>query len=266
MPPEMETTDVVRHRAAGQIHARGLSAAWVSDTGVVREKNEDCCLASAEAGLFLVADGMGGERAGARAARMVADLVPELLAECLLSGPDERDVQQVEDAIKDVVLEANHRVRSESARIVGKMGATLVLALVRGERLHVAHMGDSRAYLLANDTLQRLTCDHAVVDILLRRGAITSEQARCHPMRGQVSRYVGMGGNASADVQTLRWPPGARLLLCTDGLTEALTDERIEHLLKEAEPLAAPEDLTEAAKKGGSRDNITVMVVQNRLP
>jgi len=257
---------VATDRAAGQIHARRLSAAWVSDTGTVREENEDCCLASAELGLFLVADGMGGERAGGRAARMVADRIPELLTEHLPAS-QKHDVHRVELAVKDAALQVNHLVRGESTRITGKMGSTLVLALVRDSWLHVGHMGDSRAYLLADAGLRRLTMDHSVVGILVRRGAITPEQARSHPMRGQLSRYVGMGGNASADVKTVPWQSDARLLLCTDGLTEALTDDELEKLLRgQSEPMEACEALTEAAKEQGSRDNITVMIVQNMSP
>lgn len=262
----MERRNVATDRTAGQIHARGLSAAWISDTGTVREKNEDCCLASAEAGLFLVADGMGGERAGGRAARIVTDRIPELLAEHLPDS-EEPEVHRVELAIKDAALEVNHFIRGEAARMMGKMGATMVLAIVNPPWLHVAHMGDSRAYLVADGDLRRLTMDHSVVGILVRRGAISPEQARSHPMRGQLSRYVGMGGNASADVKTVSWKPDARLLLCTDGLTEALTDDELaEQLQKQSEPMEACESLTEAAKTAGSRDNITVMVVQNTSP
>jgi serine/threonine protein phosphatase PrpC len=145
------------------------------------------------------------------------------------------------------------------------MGATVVLAVVRGRLAHIAHMGDSRAYLFRQGELERLTQDHSVAAVLQRRGAISPEEAARHPMRARLSRYVGMGGNAYADLRTLELGAGDRLLLCTDGLTETVSDDDI------AEALAAQDDLeaaccalADAARDGGGQDNITVLIVEQR--
>ena len=141
------------------------------------------------------------------------------------------------------------------------MGATLVAALPRGECVHVAHVGDSRAYLFEGGTLTQLTHDHSVVGVLLRRGAITAEQAACHPMRGQLSRYIGMGGDATADVRTVQWAPGSRLLLATDGLSGEVREQRIAHILTADDGLLdVCHALADAARDAGGRDNITVLL------
>jgi protein phosphatase len=252
-------------RTTGREENDALRAAWASDLGGRSSANEDACVALPDAGLFIVSDGMGGEHAGALASSLVVDWAPALIAGHLDALESEED-RAVELAVRHAIVELNHRVRDESSRLDGvrRMGATVVLALVRGRRLHVAHMGDSRAYVFRRSGLELLTHDHSVAAVLHRRGALTSEQAARHPMRARLSRYVGMGGNAYADLKTLELRVGDRLLLCTDGLTEAVGDEEIAGALAAQEDLsAACCALADAAKDGGSPDNITVMIVES---
>lgn len=255
---------MAEQREAGRTQAPGLSAAWVTDVGRVREVNEDRCSALPEEGLFVVSDGMGGEAAGATAARLVVGLTPELVSEHL-SDADDPSPHDVELALSDVALELNHRIRqeSESAAGGGKMGATLAVAVALGGEVVIAHVGDSRIYLLSNGGLKCLTEDHSVVGILLQRGAISTEQAQTHPMRGRLSRYIGMGGNATADARAVPWQPGDRLLLCSDGLTDFVPEEKIEQILRDEEDLLrACHALADAACEGGGRDNVTVLAVE----
>lgn len=255
---------MAQQREAGRTQASALSAAWVSDVGCVREVNEDRCAALPERGLFVVSDGMGGEVAGAAAARLVVGWTPELLSERLPNG-DDVSSHQVELALGDVALELNHRVRQESSRTAGgrKMGATMAVAAAVGDRVVIGHVGDSRIYLFSSGTLECLTQDHSVVGILVQRGAISAEQAQTHPMRGRLSRYIGMGGNATADLRTVDWRPSDRLLLCSDGLTNFVQEDQIQQVLREEDDLlAACHHLADAAREVGGQDNITVLVVE----
>jgi len=243
----------------------GLAAAWVSDVGRVREKNEDRLLVSLDDGLFVVSDGMGGKPAGERAAGLVVQWLPELLAELqeVLADPTPREMEVL---ISDAVLKLNRRVRREGRKItqMGTMGATLAMALARQAYFHVAHMGDSRVYLFEGRRLHQLTHDHTPIDVLIRRGAITLEQAKHHPMRGVLSRYIGMRSDPEVDVTTISWERGDRMLLCSDGLTEVVTDNHIEGIFgRQAGLLQTCQDLVKAAINTGSRDNITVVMAEN---
>jgi serine/threonine protein phosphatase PrpC len=259
----MEAECMTPERAAGQCSAGGLEVCWVSDLGVGRENNEDACLALPEKGLLIVSDGMGGEYAGELASRLVVEWLPALVAE-QVGGVENPSVHDVEAGLREAVVILNHRVRIERSTFAGslKMGATVAMALVRGALAHLAHMGDSRCYLWRDGRLERLTRDHSVVGTLLERGAITPEQSECHPLRGQLARYVGMGGEVRADVRTVELRDGDRLLLCTDGLTDALPDDVIQDLLGRHEEVSlACQALVAAAR---SRDNITVLIARWR--
>lgn len=172
--------------------------------------------------------------------------------------------EAIEGVLREAIIELGQRLQAESAGKVGLrgMGATVALAWLRGSLAHLAHMGDSRIYLFRQERLARLTKDHSVTALLLRHGEITPEQAGTHPARGQLSRYVGMKGEVSPDVQAVPLQHGDRLLLCTDGLTNMLPDAQIGHLLRiNAEPEAACQALVQAASAAGGTDNITALVV-----
>jgi protein phosphatase len=141
------------------------------------------------------------------------------------------------------------------------MGATVVLAFLWGQQVFIAHIGDSRAYLYRRGELRQLTDDHSVVGILLRHGKITPEEAKIHPARNKLSRYVGMEGEVYPDVQRLRPSAGDRLLLCTDGLTTMVPDDAIAEILVNCgDPQMACRSLVEAANAARGQDNVTVLV------
>jgi len=254
---------LTQDRAGGRSNSGGLYVCWVSDIGKTRENNEDACIALPEQGLLIVADGMGGEHAGELASKLVVQWLPEIVVE-QLGGALGTDLHSVESALRDAIIVLNHRLRVECSTLGdgNKMGATVAMVLVRGSAAHVAHMGDSRVYLLRDGRLQRLTKDQSVVGVLLERGAITPEQAEIHPMRTQLARYVGMGGEARPEVRTVNLRVGDRLMLCTDGLTDSLKDNAIQHILvRHSEIELACQALVKAAE---SRDNITIMIADWR--
>jgi protein phosphatase len=241
-----------------------MQVCWLSDRGLERENNEDAWGALPGEGLAFVSDGMGGEAAGELASRRVVEWLPSLLAEHL--GPTEAsDPHAVKAAVADAVRTLNYRIRAEASGLggVARMGATLTMVLFVERHAYVAHVGDSRAYLLRDGRLRRLTRDHSVVGTLVERGIITPEQAANHPMRGQLVRYVGMGGDAGPDVAAICPQGGDLILLCTDGLTAEVGDAQIREMILGADGMAeACHALVDAANRAGGFDNTTVMLVR----
>lgn len=237
--------------------------AYLTDIGRVRKENQDAYYADVDKGLFIVCDGMGGERGGAIAAKAVVSLLPKMIDERLSALPEGTETD-ICDALKEAIatLSAMLRERTKDEPELRGMGATVVLALVKGNNAYIAHIGDSRAYLFWSGSLKRLTRDHSIVAVMLELGQITEEQARSHPARGKLSRYIGMQGKAVADVQKVALEPGARLLLCSDGLTNMVSDGEIADILeKESDCKAACQRLVEEANRAGGYDNITAIII-----
>jgi protein phosphatase len=249
-----------------------------SDIGCVRKENQDAWLMDETLGLVVVADGMGGGPAGAQAAQTVVGRLPELLRKglngCDASPWRQRTAQRPVPAgmrcrearrlLRKTVLALSGEIlrASEDDPKRKGMGATLVAAWRCGTVLHVAHQGDSRAYLFRGDVLKRLTADHSIVALLMRNGEITEEEATNHPARGQLTRFVGMPGDVYCEVQTLRIADGDRLLLCTDGLWGIANDDEIAAVLaSHAEPERICDELIELVKRRGAPDNVTTVVM-----
>lgn len=242
-----------------------LQAAGLTDIGCVRERNEDAFLVDVEMGLFIVADGMGGRRGGDVAARMAVESLQAAIREWTMVelAPRPEDIVGISGLLEGAVIKASQTIRDKGTMSIEHlgMGATLVAALVAGGHVHIAHMGDSRAYLLRGDVLRRLTDDHTIIGALLRHGEISPEEAVNHPARGRLTRFVGMEPVAKPSKQSMELEVGDRLLLCTDGLWGAVGD------VQQKEILAAgnnPEDICRcliAAGKGiGGADNLTAVV------
>lgn len=244
--------------------AEALRFGAASDVGKVRENNEDSWFADCQSGLFVVADGMGGQQAGELASKMVVEALPKLLAQRLgrLFRPRPRALRYWLPRVLCELSRAVWQTAQSHLKLRG-MGSTVVLALVRDGRMHLAHLGDSRAYFLRHGAMIRLTDDHSVVALLLRAGAITPEEARGHPARGAITRFVGLEEPAEADTCTLEPRAGDRLLLCSDGLTDMLGDQEIANLLgAQGDPQQAADALVARANEVGGFDNITALVVE----
>jgi serine/threonine protein phosphatase PrpC len=240
-----------------------VQAACLSDVGRVRQQNEDQCLVALEHNLFIVSDGMGGHQGGEVASKAVVTVLPPMIeqrvARIRVPSPEAMEL-----VLRDALVELSQRLRAESAGRAGLqgMGATVAVAWLRGSLAHLAHMGDSRIYLLREQRLMQLTEDHSVIALLLRHGEITPEEAQTHPARGRLSRYVGMEGEVYPDVQTVQLQAGDRLLLCSDGLTNMVSDRQIVQLLHvNAGAEEACQALVNAANVAGGTDNITALVV-----
>jgi len=226
-----------------------VTAAAATDIGLVREGNEDSYLT--EEPLFAVADGMGGHRGG--------EVASQLAVETL-----EKRFKQGAGDLPDQVQEANRVVfeRSVVDEKVAGMGTTLTAALVEGDRVRLAHVGDSRAYLLRDGDLRLLTEDHTLVHRMVTEGEISKEEAETHPQRSVLTRALGVDNVVDVDDDTVQVRPGDRLLLCTDGLTSMVSEQAIEEALRGVpDPQEAARRLVHLANEGGGTDNTTVVVL-----
>ncbi len=224
-----------------------------TDTGRQRRANEDSLLARAP--LFVVADGMGGAQAGEVASRIAV--------ESFQGGLE--DSSEPEAALATLARTANSRIHelSHSHAEQAGMGTTLTAIYVGEGDVSIAHVGDSRAYRLRNGELLRLTDDHSLVDELLRQGRLTPEEAVEHPQRSVITRALGPEGAVEVDTHSYSARDGDVYLLCSDGLTTMLPEDRLAEVLRGHPALRdAGEALIAAANEAGGRDNITVVLMR----
>jgi PPM family protein phosphatase len=224
--------------------------AYKTDTGRQRHANEDSYFARAP--LFAVADGMGGAQAGEVASRIAAGAFEHGAAR---EGP-------AEGRLEEIAQEANreiHKLAQEDTSRAG-MGTTLTAAMLQDDEVALGHVGDSRAYVLRDGELKRLTKDHSLVEELRRQGRLTEEQAEEHPQRSIITRALGPEPKVNVDTMSFPARDGDVFLLCSDGLTTMVGDEEIRDILVGARSLrSAVNRLVEAANRGGGRDNITAV-------
>ena len=226
-----------------------VTGAAATDIGLVREGNEDSYLT--EEPLFAVADGMGGHRGGEVASHLAVETLEKMFREGAGDLPN-----QVQEANR-VVFE-----RSVLDRKVAGMGTTLTAALVQGDRVRLAHVGDSRAYLLRDGELRLLTEDHTLVHRMVSEGEISKEEAETHPQRSVLTRALGVDAVVDVDDDTFLVRPGDRLLLCTDGLTSMVPEDQIGEVLRTVrDPQEAAERLVRMANEAGGMDNTTVVIL-----
>jgi serine/threonine protein phosphatase PrpC len=224
--------------------------AYRTDTGRQRSANEDAYFARAP--LFAVADGMGGAQAGEVAARLAAEAFE----------PGNEGDEAPEAYLRRVVEDANSRIHEYAERDSSRsgMGTTLTAAMVEGEEISLAHVGDSRAYVYREGKLRRLTSDHSLVEELRRQGRLTEQQAEEHPQRSIITRALGPEPEVQIDTMTYPARPEDVFLLCSDGLTTMVPEDRIAAVLEDSPDLdAAVSRLIREANEAGGRDNVTVV-------
>lgn len=221
-----------------------------TDIGCVRDHNEDSLVVAPP--LYVVADGMGGHAAGEVASEIAVDVIARLAPE----HPDG-------EALAFAVEEANRAIIQAASEGQGRagMGTTCTAAMMEGERLVIAQVGDSRAYLLHGGKLQQITRDHSLMADMIESGQITPEEARVHPRRSVITRALGSDANMRADIYEINVKTGDRLLLCSDGLSGMLEDHEMEAvLLRTRDPQRCAAQLVNQAIGAGGYDNVTVVV------
>ena len=244
-----------------------MKAFGITHRGVVRKENQDAFRLEAPEGreimTAVLCDGMGGAKAGAVASTMAADNFMSHAANSLDELSTAADMRVI---LTDAVEYANKKVYDWSFADYScmGMGSTLVALLVAGKRAFVASVGDSRAYLFFREKLRQVTRDHSLVEDMVERGRITREEARTHPKKNVITRAVGVDPSVKADLTEIKFPAGSRVLLCSDGLSNLVTDEEILRVLKEnAEPEEACRVLLDMALHAGAPDNVTVLIAQH---
>jgi serine/threonine protein phosphatase PrpC len=224
-----------------------------TDTGHQRSTNEDAHLARAP--VFVIADGMGGAQAGEVASQMAIAHFADGLPGEPSDGAEQRLARAVQDANAEI-----HTLSERDPRRAG-MGTTLTAAYVGPQEVSFAHVGDSRAYLLRDGELARVTEDHSLVEELLRQGRLTEEEAEEHPQRSIITRALGPEPDVDVDTVTLTAAAGDVYLICSDGLTSMIPEAAVGEIMRDAEDITqAAERLVAAALDAGGRDNVTVVL------
>ena len=255
---------------------RRIRYGQASDVGQVRGNNQDACLsilANMELagspppiGLFIVADGMGGHHDGEQASAVAVQTVASyVLSEIIQPHLEGREPSSEQKTILEVLDEAVSAANSAVQSRVPNSGTTATCAVVRGDLAYIAHVGDSRAYLYAENNLELVTRDHSLVRRLQELGQLTAEEAENYPQRNVLYRAIGQGDSLEVDTVTRRLPPSSSLLLCSDGLWGVLKDELIAEILASFDdPQKACEQMIKVANANGGPDNITAILV--RMP
>ena len=241
------------------------TAAAVTDRGRKRPSNEDAFGFSVEHGVYLICDGMGGAAAGEIASSIAVDEVLRQLTTRPESG------MPLPELAEKAVCAANNAIYTRAQRNprLNGMGTTLVALVVEERRVWVLNVGDSRGYRLRNGRIEQLTLDHSLVEEQVRMGRMTRAEAARSPMRNVITRALGTQSSVTPDVFEIEIEPGDLFLLCSDGLTRDLSDEKLESILNTPSSASAPTPLEElcscliqAANKAGGHDNITSLLVR----
>jgi PPM family protein phosphatase len=255
-----------------------LRVGRLTDVGQLRQLNEDSLLTlelgrihrsvGTPIGLYVVADGMGGHSAGDVASGLAINALAQHAATTLLPLEVDPAAPQlnVDVWLNEAVNAANLTVHEQRKLAGTNMGTTLVMAYIAGGQAYVAHVGDSRVYLINAASIQQITVDHSLVQRLVDTKQLTPEEARIHPQRNVIYKNLGDRASVAPDIKHVELQPGDRLLLCSDGLNTAIEDSLIQQLvMATASPQDACRLLIDAANAAGGPDNITTIIVQMEL-
>jgi serine/threonine protein phosphatase PrpC len=241
-----------------------VESSHLSDTGRKRRQNEDYVasyeptqLSELEAvgRVYVLADGVGGSAAGEIASQYAVKRVISSYVQERGSSLATRLVRAIETANAEIFVQNSRRHDQR------EMATTVVAAVIRGDELTVANVGDSRAYLIAGETIRQITQDHSLVAEMIREGAITSAQAETHPYRNVILRSVGSQSVVKVDVFSQRVIPSDHVVLCSDGLTRCVTAQEMARMVADCTPAQAARRLVDLANERGGDDNITVSIV-----
>lgn len=239
-----------------------MEVGFGTDTGKVRSRNEDAVFADGKRGLFIVADGMGGHLAGEVASRVAVETIRALLPAASQGDGNE----SARHKLTEVVGNSHEEIlrRSSTLNELEGMGSTVVIAWVLDEWVHVANVGDSRAYLYRGRSLRQVTDDHSLAARMVRQGELAAKDARHHALHSVL--YSALGHDSQppeADVHSYEHRDGDVLLLCSDGLSDMIEDHEIEKVLQASRSAqGACDQLIQLANQNGGRDNITSIVVR----
>lgn len=239
-----------------------MEFAAVSDVGLQRKNNEDNYFIYRNERLFgaMVADGMGGHNSGEIASKMACDIIKQYI---IANFDPNMDYMEIAELIRTSFITANFEIYdASSGKENSGMGTTATLALVYEGKLIIAHVGDSRCYKITGDKIEQLTEDHSFVGELLRMGKISEDDARFHPNKNVITRAIGTEKTLKVDINVLKYNY-EEILLCSDGLSNMLSDEQIKEFAKEDDLKKSLQNMVDLANKKGGFDNITVVAFRN---
>ncbi len=257
---------------SSELPEKRITVASAQSTGLERSHNEDSLFTMltnsegqelpANFGLFIIADGMGGHRAGEIASAISVNTVVSHLIEHTFLKLYQSNHESASKPLQDMMREAMEDANLNVVEKVPGGGTTLTTALLLGNHITIGHVGDSRTYLCSDGSIKQLTRDHSLVERLCELGQITLEEAAIHPQRNVLYRAVGQGANLEIDVATHPAPSDATLLLCSDGLWGVVSDQQMHDIIINAQNLQhACNELVVAANQAGGPDNISVVLV-----
>lgn len=236
-----------------------------TDRGRIRENNQDYYYfsKSSKLPLFIVADGMGGHKAGEVASKMAVDVIVKVFTEADINKLDREDV--IIDTIRRAIVEANNVIFQKSIEDLecNGMGTTITIAYLLNNKLIIGHIGDSRAYSIKDNELKQETEDHSLVAQLVKNGSITAKEAQFHPQKNIITRAVGTSKSIDIDIVIAEVKKDDIILLCTDGLTNMVDESEIKNIIFTNENMqSACDNLVKKANELGGIDNITVIAVK----
>lgn len=244
-----------------------IESTGITDVGRKRDRNEDAFLINEELGLYVVADGMGGHAGGQHASALAVNTVEETidaLTQPATLGVGEDPVERVRGGIGQAVQLAGQRIHAFATAHpeFRGMGTTVVVVMVQDQNAYVAHVGDSRVYMIRDGQIEQITEDHSLVAQSIREGLLTAEQAKTHRMRNVITRALGFNAEVEVDVQVRAVRRGDRFLLCSDGLSGKLEPEDMLRVLNAHPAPEAARQLIGLACARGGEDNITAVLVR----
>ncbi len=243
--------------------AKSIVMGGLTHPGRVRAENEDCIVTRSDLGLAVLADGMGGHQAGEVASRMAVDAIAEFFSSQKRPASGQKAADKSK-AIAEAIQKANAAIyeAAQTRPEYKGMGSTVVVAMFAGDRLCIGHVGDSRLYRFRGDALEQLTKDHSVVQELVNRGLFTPEEARQSIAKNLVTRALGVDQTIEADTAATTVQPDDLYLLCSDGLTDVVSDEQIAEILRHAgrDLDAAARGMIDRANEQGGPDNVSVIL------
>lgn len=239
----------------------------ITDTGKVRQNNQDAYIAelsmTGKLAILVVCDGMGGARAGNVASSIASEVFVSRMLDLVRDVPEDSEFAA---ELTQATGDANQAVYREgiSNPDCAGMGTTLVAAVVNGTEASIANIGDSRAYHIDSDSIKQITRDHSVVEDMVSRGDITRLEARTHPNKNLITRALGSSRAEPPDLFNIELKEGEYLLLCSDGLSNMMTDEEMLGLVRSSESVEhACTELVALANRRGSPDNVTALLLRN---
>ncbi len=234
-----------------------------TDTGRVRESNQDAfiCGSLSDNALFcVVCDGMGGAKGGNVASGMAVKVISDRIIDIYREGMEGSSIKNM---LESAIAAANVGIYDASLADVELrgMGTTVVAAIVVDRKLYIAHVGDSRAYLVGSEDIKQITRDHSIVQVMVEKGQLTQNEARNHPRKHLITRALGVDDSVDCDYDEIIVNENHNLLICTDGLTNLLEIDDIKRIVNDEDAQDIPQRLIHAANMAGGSDNITAVIV-----